>query len=155
MNLSAILSIVCLLATFGIIFGMNYDFTTNKAKADANVFNAPYYFVSGEFISYINAYLFVFVFSLLFFGLSAPIAFIIEGGKYASLLVHNQIVPFDFVFLLPELLVAYSAILLGRGVLDDFEGKTLFESWNASIKFFGISFGLLVLMFLIRMFMVK
>jgi hypothetical protein len=156
MNLPAILSGIIFVLAFGTVYSMGYDFQAGKARENANpIFNAPYYFVSGELISYLNAFFFVFIFSLLFFGYSAPIAMGIEGGKFAALFVSGLLKPYDFVFVIPEFFAAYSAILLGQGVLEDFEGKTVFEKWASALKFFVVGLVLTAIFYGLRVFVVK
>ncbi|MFH0971342.1 MAG: hypothetical protein V1835_02125, partial [Candidatus Micrarchaeota archaeon] len=92
---------------------------------------------------------------LLFFGYSSPIALGVEGAKYASLALSGAMPIYDYVFLIPEVLAAYSAVLLGRGVLDDFEGKSIFEHWSAALRVFMVGFALVVVLFLLRGFVVK
>ncbi|MFH0971502.1 MAG: hypothetical protein V1835_02945 [Candidatus Micrarchaeota archaeon] len=155
MNLSAVLGFAALILVFAGVYAFGYDFATGKAKATALDFKPPYYYMQGEFVSYINAFFFVFVFSLLFFGYSAPIALGVEGAKYASLTLGGAIPIYDYAFLIPEVLAAYSAVLLGRGVLDDFEGKSIFEHWSAALRVFTVGFALVVVLFLLRGFVVK
>ena len=154
MNFSFALGIVFLIVAFGAVYALNYDFSSGKAKEGATAFNAPYTFQPGEFTSYLNAFFFVFIFSLLFFGYSAPIALGIEGAKYASLYIAGALKPYDFIFLLPQLIGAYAAIVMGSGVLNDFEGNTVFEKWNRAIKFFAIGLVLVVALSLIRPFLI-
>ncbi len=148
MNISAILSIAVLAFVFIGYYALNYDFSGEGKEAPA--FTPPYYFKSGEFVSYLNAFFFVFVFSLLFFGYSAPIALGIEGAKHASMLLQPNPVTFDLIFLVPQTLAAYSAIVLGQGVLEDIDGKSVFERWNRALKFFGIAFGMMIILIVVR-----
>ncbi|MFH0971837.1 MAG: hypothetical protein ABIG96_00165 [Candidatus Micrarchaeota archaeon] len=150
MNFPTIAAIVVLVLAFAGTYAMSIDFATGKAKADSGIINPPYAFVPGELISTLNAYFFVFVFSLLFFGYSAPIATGIEGAKYASMLSHGVIGIFDLIFIIPQLLGAYSAVLLGQGVVDDIEGKSIFENWNRALRFFLVGLGLMIFLFFVR-----
>ncbi|MEK6954442.1 MAG: hypothetical protein AABX01_05510 [Candidatus Micrarchaeota archaeon] len=154
MNLVAILAIAALIFSFGGMHALNYDFSAGKAKVEIASFKAPYYFAPGDFTSYLNAYFFVFVFSLLFFGFSAPIALGIEGTKYASFAISGSLPAFDYVFLIPEMLAAYSAIVLGGGILNDIDGENVFEKWSAAVKFFVIGLVLMVALALIRPYLV-
>lgn len=155
MNLSLIVAVVALLLSFGGFYAINYDFANGGAYEDAWDFVPPYYFIPGELVSSLNSFFFVFAFSLLFFGYSAPVALAIEGAKYGSLAVHGKLVALDLAFLFPEILAAYSAILLGQGVLSDFEGKdTVFVQWGSAIRFFALGFGLALGLYFARRFLV-
>ncbi len=149
MNLVFIASIIALVVTFGAVYALNLDYSEEKPGSGAFV-TQPYYYKSGELISYLNAFFFVFIFSLLFFGFSAPIALGIEAGGYASMLVKGTVNAFDLAFVLPEVLGAYSAILLGMAVMDDFEGRTVFERWGAALKFFVVGLAMVFALYFIR-----
>jgi hypothetical protein len=150
MNFPTVAAIVILVLAFLGSYASSYDFSKSQVYEGSQPFVTPYYFVVNELTSAINAYFFVFIFSLLFFGYSAPIAMGIEGAKYGSLLAHGIMNVFDLIFIFPQLLGAYSAILLGQGVIDDIEGKTIFENWGRALKFFLIGLAITVFLFLVR-----
>lgn len=155
MNLSAVLGIIALVLAFGATYALNYDFSAGKANPQFGGISPPFSFQPGDFISQLNAFFFVFIFSLLFFGYSAPIALAIEGARYASLLLKGTGYTFDMLFIFPEAIAAYSAIVLGQGVLNDVDGASVFEKWSGAVRYFVIAFALMVGLFVARMFLIK
>ena len=154
----AILSFAALLISFAAVSVMNLEsIETMKFKeTPAVVFAPPYSFRLGDVISYFNAYFFVLVFSLLLFGFSAPIAMGIEGAKYATLLSTQAMNGYDLLFIIPELMAAYSAAVIGQSVLGDFESnETVFSDWNNAMKFFIGSLLVLIVLIVGRTYFVK
>ena len=131
------------IATFFIAFSAaHYSGTHVQAQ--------PFHFVAGEPISYANAFSFAFLFSLLFFGFSAPIAMLLEGLRYAGIAAGTQW--YELLFALPELAAAYAAVLLGQGIVADLEGKgNVFTEWADAKKFFLVAVGSLALLLLGRL----
>ncbi|MEK6843157.1 MAG: hypothetical protein AABY04_01595 [Candidatus Micrarchaeota archaeon] len=154
MNIPVLLAFMVFFGVFAGNYFLNFDFEKGKAKEGAFTFTPPYYYAPNEWVSQVNAFFFVFLFSLLFFGYSAPIATGIEGAKYAAILLAGTGSFFDFAFIVPELLAVYSATLLGQGVLNDFEGQTVFEHWGKALKVFGIAFCMLAILIVARFFVV-
>lgn len=110
-----------------------------------------YFYNSGDFLSEANAFFFVFFFSLLFFGISAPLALGMEGLKYASLLTIGGTHPYDSVFILPQLIAAFSATIFGTGILRDYSGKgNLLEEVKKGSTYLAYAFGLMLFLFLLR-----
>ncbi|MFH1750150.1 MAG: hypothetical protein ABH863_00560 [Candidatus Micrarchaeota archaeon] len=142
MNFAFVAGLALFIVAFGGFYAINYDFASGSVREGA-AFVAPYNYIAGSFTSHLNAYFFVFVFSLLFFGYSTPIALGLEGAKHASAMLHGAN-PFELVFIIPSLIGAYAAIVLGQGVLEDIEGNSVFEKWNAAVKFFAIGLALTV-----------
>lgn len=134
MKAALILSGVVFLVCFGAVYYWN---TTSSEDI---VFDPPYYFLkTNDLTSVVNAYFFVFFFTLLFFGTLAPIAWGIEGLKYGALISSFKIAWFDLLFIIPQILATYSAILLGISLNNDLQGKTnFFQHWNkAAMAFFA------------------
>ncbi|MFH1199601.1 MAG: hypothetical protein V1708_00880, partial [Candidatus Micrarchaeota archaeon] len=138
MNLLFVLSVALFAAGFAYVAAGNFDFAVGEFKAEPGIaIHPPYYFNPQEISSQFNAFFFVFLFSLLFFGLSAPVALAIEGAKYGTMLSSAAPNAFDFAFAIPQVLAAYSAILLGQGVFNDFGSeKSVFDAWSVALKYF-------------------
>ena len=136
MNISVFLGIVVFVACFGGVLYLN----TSANEGENLIFLVPpYNYVVGATLSYINAFLFVFILSAAFFGIAAPIALGVEGLKYASLLSAGIMPVYDLLFAIPQLFAAYSAALLGRGAIEDYQGKgSVFAHWQDAVKFFAI-----------------
>jgi len=115
------------------------------------VFRGFYYFAVGDALSYAGSLAFVFLFSLMFFGYSAPLALFLEGARYASLYTTGGMPLFDLAFAFPGLLACYSAVLLGKSALADFRGTgSVFTGWRTSFKLFLASALLLGALLLAR-----
>ncbi|MBU1197861.1 hypothetical protein KJ765_05125 [Candidatus Micrarchaeota archaeon] len=152
MNLLAILSVLALVIGTTFVAYSNFDLgSMTFLENPAVTFHPPYAFQAGDWVSTLNAFFFVFLFSMLFFGLSAPIAMGLEGAKFGSLLSTGTVHAYDYVFVIPQLLGAYAAILLGQGVLRDFGGKeTVFVNWGGAFKFFAAGLLLTVVLIALR-----
>ena len=139
MNLLFVLSVAFLVLGFAYVAASNYDFTAGEFKAEPSIaFRPPYYFEENSIASEFNAFFFVFLFSLLFFGLTAPVALAIEGAKYGTLISMPSPQTFDFAFAIPQVLAAYSAVLLGQAVLNDIGSeKSVFDAWGIALKYFA------------------
>lgn len=143
MDKTFLVALVALSACFaGVYF-------VNSSGAGEPVFIAPpYHSQVGDAGSFVASFAFVFLFSLLFFGYAAPVALAIEGLKYASLFTVRGLPWFDLLFILPEVLACYSAILLGHSALAEFTSSgSLFSSWRRAFKYFMVAavlFGVLL-----------
>ncbi len=138
------------LVAFVVCFAGVY-YVNSTSASDQFEFVPPYYFETGEVFAIINSFLFVFIFSLLFFGYGAPIAMAVEGLKYGSLYSLKALPEFDLLFVVPQALACYSAVLLGKSALDDFGGKgSLFEAWRPAFKYFVVSAVLLGALLVVR-----
>ena len=114
----------------------------------------PYFFIMDDALSYLNAYFLVLIFSLLLFGLGAPIAMAIEGTKYAVLL--SVLPAYDLVFILPELCAMLAATKLGEGVMADWSGQgNIYGYWSEGIRLALIGFVLLVILMFARPFLLS
>ena len=146
MNALGLLSFGVLLVSFFGVLAFN-----SIPDADKITFTQPYYFLKDDALSYFNAYCFVLLFSLLFFGMGAPIAMAIEGTKYAVLF---SVLPFyDLLFLLPELCAMLAATKLGEGVMADWSGEgSIYPYWSEGIKLALLGVGLLLVLMVARPF---
>jgi hypothetical protein len=124
-KLLAVFSIIAMAAVFFAVLGLNIS-----QNAGLNV-QPPYAFSSGDVISELMALSFVFVFSVLFFGYGAPIALGFEAAKFASLYSIGAVNELYLLFMIPEVLVAVSAVYVGQGLLKDYQGEGL---WHAYAK---------------------
>jgi len=132
-------SVAALLLSFA---GVWYWNASNPASAV--FFEPPYNYEIGDALSSFTAFAFSFVFSILFFGYSAPLAMLIEGAKFASLYTRGGLPWFDLLFVVPDLLACYSAILLGANAWEDFKGTgSLFKGWREAFKYFIVAAALL------------
>lgn len=142
MEFLLVFSIISFAAMFGAVYYLN------TVQGFELSFTPPYYFKTGDWISLFNAFSFVFVVSLLFFGMGAPIALGAEGLKYASLYSLSGMHWFDFSFILPEFIACFAAISLAQGVLSDYEGRESIKNYfHSSVK--NLLLGLALLCFLI------
>ncbi len=155
MNLLFVISVAFLAVGFLYVAGANYDFQTGAFKTEpSTAVKPPYYFQENDVKSEFNGFFFVFLFSLLFFGLSAPIALAVEGAKYGTLISTQGVRAFDFAFAIPEVLAAYSAVLLGQAVMNDLGSeKNVFDAWSAALKFFAAGLALTALLVAARTFL--
>ncbi|HLD62333.1 MAG TPA: hypothetical protein VI875_00535 [Candidatus Norongarragalinales archaeon] len=148
MNISVFLGIVVFVACFGGVLYLN-----SSAGEGTKLFfvTPPYNYAVGDALSYVNAFLFVFILSAAFFGIAAPLALGIEGLKYASLLSTGIMPVYDILFAIPQVFAAYSAALLGRGAIEDYQGKgSVFAHWKDSVKFFVVGAVSLVILIAVR-----
>jgi len=149
MNAVSLLAFGVLIVSFFGVFAYNSMPGTDKVT-----YAPPYYFIKDDALSYLNAYFFVLIFSLLLFGMGAPVAMAIEGTKYAVLV---SILPvYDLVFILPELCAMLAAAKLGEGVMADWSGEgNIYNYWSEGIKLALIGFGLLLLLMFARPFLLS
>lgn len=152
MNLLAAASFAAFVLAFGVVAvgNLQTDTMTFQNPPDLS-FRPPYSFdAPGSLQSELDAFFFTFLFSLLFFGVSAPVALALEGAKFGTLLVTGS-PAFNFAFIAPQLFAAYAAILLGQGALKDFDGKeNVFASWGGALKYFGAGLALTLALILVR-----
>lgn len=140
------LNSVSALALFAFTFSFMAVWTVNSGPGEDLYLVPPYHYIPGDYWSYLNAFFFSVVFSLLFFGVSAPIAMAVEGAKYASLLSAGIMPPFDLAFAIPSLLGAIAAATLGQGIVADYRNKgSLFEYWAPALLYFNVA---LILLFI-------
>ena len=145
MNGISLLSLLVLLLTLGGLLAYN------AVSSEKSYFAPPYFFSKGDDWSFISAFAFVFVFSTLFFGLSAPVAMAVEGLKFGSLLSAGQMPAYDLVFLVPEIFAMLAATGLGEAVMSDYSGKkSIYESWSANFSYLAVGVALLVAFILLR-----
>jgi hypothetical protein len=145
MNTPLVLGILVFIAAFGAVYAVNSGSTQFA-------FTPPYYYVNGgDLASVLNSMLFVFLFSLLFFGLGAPLALGIEGLKYSSLYLAQAIPFYDLFYILPQFIAAYAATILGTGALADFQGNaSVFDYWKDGVKYFLVALGLTAILLVLR-----
>jgi|GEM_PF-952235 len=139
---------VLLVSFFGVFF---YNVVPGAEKV---TYAPPYYFIKDDALSYLNAYFFVLIFSLLLFGMGAPVAMAIEGTKYAVLM---SVLPlYDLVFIIPELCAMLAATKLGEGVMADWSGEgNIYNYWSEGIKLALIGFALLIVLMFARPFVLS
>ncbi len=151
LNVFSVLALLAMFAGFGAVF------LVNASAHDASqriIVQAPFATaVGGAGFSWqgaANSFLFVFLFSLLFFGFAAPLALGFEGARFGALFAAGHLNFFDLSFLVPEVLAAVSATILGKGIIDDYRGaKSVFESWDEAVKW--LLLGLVVLLVLLAL----
>jgi len=126
--------------------------TNQAAPAEQQfIFLPPYHYEADDYWSYLTAFFFATVFSLLFFGAGAPIAMAIEGAKYASLYSVGVMPAFDLAFAVPTLIAALAAATLGQGVIADYRNKgSLFDYWRTSVLYFNTALLLFFILLAIR-----
>lgn len=111
----------------------------------------PYYYQTGDYWSYLNAFFFSVVFSLLFFGAGAPLAMGMEGAKYASLFYTGAMPAFDLLFLIPSLFGSVGAVTLSQGILADFRNQgSVFAYWPRALRYFDSALILLFILLAVR-----
>jgi hypothetical protein len=112
-------------------------------------YNPPYFFGIESWMGNVNAFSFVFIFSMLFFGMGAPAAMAMEGAKFASI---YPVVPFyDMLFIVPEVFAMLAAARLGEGVMADWSGEgNIYLHWREGIKFLAIGLAFLALLTFLR-----
>ena len=139
MNGIAVLSLLVFIASF---LGITaYD---ALASSDKFYYTPPYFFRIGDWIAIIVSFSFVFIFSLLFFGLGAPAAMAVEGLKYGTLFSSGHVTVVGLLYIFPQMLAMISATTLGEGIMKDWEGKsTVFNYWSDGLRFFFMGIALL------------
>ncbi len=146
-NVSLFIGVLLFIAAFGTVFYLN----STEAGGKVVQFTPPYHYKVGEMISFVNAFLFVFIVSAAFFGFGVPIALGIEGLKFASLFSLGAMPAYDMLFAIPEVVVAYSAGLLAKGAVEDYRGKgNVFSYWKDALKWFAVAAFMLVVLILAR-----
>lgn len=154
------LSVLCFAVLISAFIGA---YLWNSGVTDPNsqaIIKPPYHFNVGSnlyayssdtILSFINAFFFTFIFSLLFFGYAAPIAMAIEGMKYGSLISLNLIPYYDALFLVPQLIACVAATLIGQGIIYDYKGEgNIFEYWRRGAMYFTVSLIFLLLLLFTR-----
>lgn len=102
------------------------------------------------------SYAFVFAASLLFFGYGAAIALGFEAAKYAQLYVAQQIHPYELVFILPELMAAYAALLLAGGAMGEAKsGVNPLQNAGKAAALFAAGLILTVFAYFLRNFVIS
>ncbi|MBI4361084.1 hypothetical protein HY572_04920 [Candidatus Micrarchaeota archaeon] len=112
----ALFSVIVFCGVFFAVYGFNLS------QPQAIQLEPPYAFVPNDVQSELLSLTFVFVFSALFFGFSAPLALGIEAAKFASLYSAGSVDATYLAFALPQVIVALSATYLGQGLLKDYQG---------------------------------
>lgn len=123
MKLVPVFSILVMVAVFAAVYGYN---TTQPEKINLK---PPYAFTPDDITSELMALGFVFAFSLLFFGYAAPLALGIEGAKFGSLITSGAVHWTYLALTVPEMVVAISATYLGQGLLLDYQGQGLWQTY--------------------------
>ncbi len=98
-----------------------------QAPAQLLLLQPPYHYVPGDLLSEFTGFIFTFLFSLLFFGLSAPLAIAIEAAKQASFFSANKELTISALFSLPNIMASFAAVSLGAAAFEDIEGKKPLE----------------------------
>ena len=150
-----LLAIVMFFVAFGAIYFYNVSQTTPFE------FKPIYAFVPGDVLSAFNAFFFVFIVSLLLFGVGGLVAMTLEGLKFGSLLFFTLAGNvtgfhfFDLLFVIPEVMACIAATTLGAGLILDYRGKSsLFPYWNYAIRYFIFGLLLTVVLLGLRPFLV-
>lgn len=138
------LTFIAIVLFFLALAGM-YVYNTGQAASGQPFFEfKPFYsYVPGDVTSTFNAFFFVFIVSLLLFGLGSVISMSLEGAKYGYLLsllftgASTTFHIFDLLFIVPQIMACIAATTLGAGLILDYRGKSsLFPYWNYSIRYF-------------------
>jgi|YelNatPaOPRAMG01_1025707.scaffolds.fasta_scaffold12660_2 Mn2+/Fe2+ NRAMP family transporter len=155
MNSLSFFSVIVFFACFAAVFFINSQAIQNNSNLFS--FTPPY--AENGVIGVFNAFFFVFVFSLLFFGFTAPVAMGVQGlvlaSKYSYFIagLNKNFSYWSFAFIIPQFFAVFAAVSLGEGVIKDYTGKgSVYEGWNEAIKFFSIGLAVLILMVLIQNF---
>jgi Mn2+/Fe2+ NRAMP family transporter len=155
MNSLSFFSIIIFFACFAAVFFVNSQAIQNHANLFS--FNPPY--AENGLMGTFNAFFFVLVFSLLFFGFTAPVAMGVQGLVLASNYsffvagLNNNFSYWSFAFIIPQFFAVFAATSLGEGVIKDYKGEgSVYAGWNEALKFFLIGFALLVVFVLIQNF---
>ncbi len=155
MNSLSYFSVIVFFACFAAVFFINSQAIQNQSNLFS--FNPPY--AESGLIGVFNAFFFVFVFSLLFFGFTAPVAMGVQGlvlaSQYSAFIggLNKNFSYWSFALIIPQFFAVFAATSLGEGVIKDYEGKgSVYTGWNEAIKFFLIGLGLLILIILIKSF---
>ena len=160
MNALGVAGALAFVIGFAALFALNVDLQSLNADSftfssnpQATVVLPPYYFKEGRPLSYATAFFFVFIGSILLFGFSAPLVMFLEGAKYGYMYSQGTLSYYDPFYIVPEMFAMYAAVLLGQGVLKDFEGKeNVFEQWDAAKKYFLFAVAGLVILLVARAF---
>ncbi len=158
-----IVALLAFLVAFAAIYFYNSD-QTAKHLPTVKV-TPPYAFSPGETIGEFNAFFFVFIASLLLFGIGGIVSMLSEGAKYgyfASKLMSDapttastSFTFFDLLFILPLVLSCIAATTLAAGLIMDYRGKgSMWSYWSNAAKFFGFGLALLVILIIARPFVV-
>ncbi|MBI4406780.1 hypothetical protein HY571_02605 [Candidatus Micrarchaeota archaeon] len=143
---------------FFIALAGTYVYNVGQASAGEKLFEfrPVYSYVPGEVLSTFNAFFFVFIASLLLFGLGAILSMLLEGAKYGYLLSvlftggSTAFHVFDLLFVVPQIMACIAATTLGAGLILDYRGKSsLFPYWNYGVRYF--LFALLITLVLLGM----
>ena len=106
---------------------------------------------AADLVGIMLAYLFVAMSSLLFFGRAAPLAMALEGLKYASLYTYGRVYPFDFLFVVPQLVAVYAGLMLSANAEADFDHKgSVFKAWQLPLVIFVGGAALALALYLLR-----
>ena len=140
-----------------------YDSNQLTHKQPAFQFKPLYAFAPGDAVSAFNAFFFVFIVSLLLFGMGSVVAMILEGLKYGYLLfsAFNGVAVsgfhvFDLLFVIPQIMACVAATTLGAGLILDYRGKSsLFPYWNYAVRYFFFGIAVTGALLLIRPIMVS
>jgi len=151
------------IALFFVAFAGVYLYNSNQVANDLPgfEFKPPYAFVPGDGLSAFNAFFFVFIVSLLLFGIGGVVSMTLEGLKYGSLFSSSLagIVTgfhfFDLLFVIPQLMACFAATTLGAGLILDYRGKaSLFPYWNYAVRYFVFGLLLTIVLLGLRPFLV-
>ena len=148
-------------ALFFLAFGGVYFYNANQLQNSNLVFKFQplYAFAPGDVLSVFNAFFFVFIVSLLLFGLGGVVSMAHEGAKYGYLLSTisrpSGFHVFDLFFIVPQLMACIAATTLGAGLILDYRGKSsLFPYWNYALRYFGLGLFITIVLIGIRPFLV-
>ncbi len=149
------LTLIAILLFF-LAFSGTYVYNVGQSSSGGKLFEfrPPYAFVPGDVASTFNAFFFVFIVSLLLFGVGGIVSMTLEGLKYGYLFsssaagIATGFHVFDLLFVVPQLMACVAATTLGAGLILDYRGKTsLFPYWNYAVRYFA--FGLFITIILI------
>ncbi len=144
-------------------FAGTYVYNVEQAAAEKPIFEFKplYAYVPGDVLSTFNAFFFVFIVSLLLFGIGGVFSMLLEGLKYGyltSLLMAGSLTSFhlfDLLFIVPELMAFIAATTLGAGLVLDYRGKaSLFPYWNYAVRYFAMGLFITIILLAVRPFLV-
>ncbi len=136
-----------------------YVYNVGQAASGAQLFEfKPFYsYAPGDALSTFNAFFFVFVASLLLFGLGAILSMLLEGMKYGYLLSvlftggPTTFHVFDLLFVVPQIMACIAATTLGAGLILDYRGKSsLFPYWNYGVRYFLFALLITIVLLAVR-----
>ncbi|MFH1247020.1 MAG: hypothetical protein V1644_01440 [Candidatus Micrarchaeota archaeon] len=148
---------------FFVAFAGVYFYNSSQAENNGELFQfkPPYAFVPGDMLSTFNAFFFVFIVSLLLFGMGSVVSMPLEGLKYGTLFYGyvNGVITgfhfFDLLFVIPQLMACVAATTLAAGLILDYRGKTsLFPYWNSAVRYFAFGLFITIILLGIRPFLV-